>query len=161
MSLHAWAQQWGIPWPAVVDLQRRFGMEGTPTPLTAGNVRLLNEDAVQNIVRLEAARKGVFVWRNNVGVLPREDGVPVRFGLANDSKAVNERVKSADLIGIRPRTVTHDMIGHTLGQFVSREIKAPNWHYSGTPREEAQLRWLHIVQAAGGDAAFATGEGSL
>lgn len=122
---------------------------------------MTNESTIQALVRLEAAARGLALWRNNVGALPDPRGVPVRFGLANDSAAVNANVKSADLIGIRPVLITPDMVGRTIGQFLSREVKAPGWVYRGTARELAQLRWIEIVTAHGGDAAFCTGPGSL
>lgn len=121
----------------------------------------MNEATVQALVRLEAARAGHVLYRNNVGVLLDARGVPVRFGLANDSAAVNEHVKSADLIGIKRVVVTPDMVGRTLGVFLSREVKAEGWHFTGTPREVAQLRWIDLVTSYGGDAAFCTGTGSL
>lgn len=120
-----------------------------------------DEGAVLTAIRLEAGRKRIPLWRNNVGALMDKDARYIRYGLANDSKAVNDRIKSADLIGIRPVVVGPHHVGHTFGQFVSREVKAPGWHYTGTPREQAQLRWVHLVVANGGDACFTTGEGSL
>ena len=120
-----------------------------------------SEAAVQALVRLEASAMGIALWRNNVGVLKDERGVPVRYGLANDSSQVNANFKSADLIGIRPVFITPAHVGLVLGQFVSREVKAPGWRYTGTEREAAQLAWLELVRRYGGDAAFATGVGSL
>jgi hypothetical protein len=120
-----------------------------------------NEATQQALVRLEAASKGHILYRNNVGVLLDARGVPVRFGLANDSAAVNENVKSADLIGIKRVLITPDMVGRTVGVFLSREVKAKGWRFTGTPREVAQLRWLELVTSYGGDAAFCTGPGTL
>lgn len=145
-TLTTWAQAWGITDAAVADLRARLCVECMPE--SAGMAG--SEAAVQQVVRLEAAQKGVVLWRNNSGALQDAEGRWVRYGLCNDSKALNTRFKSADLIGIRAG-----------GQFVAREIKAPGWRYTGTPREEAQLRWLELVRAYGGDAAFATGEGTL
>ena len=153
-TLFAWALDWGVSSEAISDLQRRMGLMGQPTaPELVGG----SESAAQALVRLEAAKQGWPMWRNNVGALLDQRGRPVRYGLANDSPALNARVKSADLIGIRPMTVA----GRTIGQFVSREIKAPGWRYTGTPREQSQLRWAEIILALGGDAAFACGPGSL
>lgn len=121
-----------------------------------------SENYVQSLVRLEAGRKGLKLWRNNVGVLTNaETGQPVRYGLANDSKQLNASIKSGDLIGWRPVAITSAMVGTKIAQFVSRECKRPNWSFAGTDREKAQLRWAEVVNADGGDAAFCIGEGSL
>lgn len=85
----------------------------------------------------------------------------MRYGLGNDSPQINAVLKSADLIGIRPVVITAQHVGHTVGQFVSRECKAPGWQYTGTDREVAQLNWARLVNACGGDAAFTTGPGAL
>ena len=119
------------------------------------------EATVQNLVRLEASRKGCRLWRNNVGATYTRDGAFLRYGLANESSAVNKELKSADLIGIRPIVITKEMVGMTIGQFVSREIKASNWRYTGNERERAQLQWAELILSLGGDATFAVGEGSL
>lgn len=159
--LYDWAKAWGIPWPAVIDLQRRMGMEGTPTVVPSRAGVADSEETVSAIVRYEASRKGVLLWRNNVGALQDSTGRYVRYGLANDSSKVNEKIKSGDLVGIRPVLIGQQHVGHTIGQFVSREIKHGGWHYTGQGREPAQLKWAQIVNAAGGDASFSTGEGSL
>ena len=101
------------------------------------------------------------MWRNNVGVLVDRTGRPVRFGLANESSALNARLKSSDLIGWRAVIVTPEMVGRRIAQFVSRECKAPGWTYRGDPREAAQKAWLDLVTTAGGDACFTTGPGTL
>jgi hypothetical protein len=119
------------------------------------------EAHIQNIVKLEASKKGCKLWRNNVGAVHSVDGHFMRFGLANESKNVNSVIKSGDLIGIRPVIITPDMIGQTIGQFISREIKKSNWKYTGTEREQAQLRWIKLINSLGGDACFATSEGTL
>jgi len=119
----------------------------------------MNEASIQSMVRLEAARRGWKLWRNNVGVLLDARGVPVRYGLANDSKAVNQSVKSADLIGIRPVVITPEMVGQVIGQFVSIECKHEGWRPSMTDEHErAQARWAELVLLAGGYATFSTGQ---
>lgn len=160
MTLHAWAARWHITPAAVADLQREFGMDGDTTR-PASPVSDTQEGAAQATIRLEAARKGLLIWRNNVGALADANGRFVRYGLANDSEAVNKRIKSGDLIGVRPVTISPGHIGHVIGQFVSREVKAPGWHYTATPREAAQLRWIELLASVGADAKFATGEGTL
>lgn len=122
---------------------------------------MTSEAAVQAQVRLEAARKGLRLWRNNVGVLTDERGVPVRYGLANDSKQLNSVVKSGDLIGWRPVLITPAHLGITIAQFVSRECKRVGWTYKGDAREQAQLRWAEMIIADGGDAAFCCGQETL
>lgn len=159
MRLDVWAQRHGISTEAMVELRQLMVAPGDHElpPASGGN----SESAVQAVVRLEAAKKGLRLWRNNVGVLLDQRRVPVRYGLANDSKAVNEVMKSADLIGIRPVIIAQHHMGTTIGQFVSRECKRPCWVYTGRDRESAQLAWAQLVTAMGGDAAFATGEGTL
>lgn len=157
MNLVQWSIKWGVPYEAVEDLRRKFGATSTEPPAKVGP----SEGAVQNTIRLEASRKGLRVWRNNVGACMDENGNFIRYGLANDSKKMNDLIKSSDLIGIRPVIVQQHHVGQIIGQFVAREVKASNWSYTGTKREEAQLRFLELVASLGGDAAFANSEGTL
>lgn len=154
-----WAIRNGVNAQALTELRAIFAMDTPNVPSTWAPE--YTEAYSQSVVRLEAAHKGVKLWRNNVGVLDGPSGVPVRYGLANDSKRLNETIKSGDLIGWRSITITPDHIGSVIAQFVSRECKRPGWRYSGTFREMAQLRWAEAVIADGGDATFCTGEGTL
>ena len=120
-----------------------------------------NEIDIQALIRLEASRRGCRLWRNNVGVAQYQDGRPVRFGLLNESKRMNEHIKSSDLIGIRPVLITPEHVGRTVGQFLAREVKRPRWTYRGTAREQAQLRFVELIRSFGGDACFATEEGTI
>ena len=113
-----------------------------------------SESNVQASTRLECSRRGWYVFRNNVGAGYLQDGSFVRWGLANESKALNAKVKSSDLIGWRPVVITADMVGHTIAQFVSLETKREDWTYSGTEREEAQRKWIDAVNRSGGYARF-------
>lgn len=157
MNLNQWAIKWGVPFAALEDLRHSFGtIDYTVIPKEGES-----EAAVQTKIRLEGASKGVLLMRNNVGVLMNEAGTPVRYGLANDSKKLNEKNKSSDLIGINPILITHDHIGHTIGQFVARETKRESWRYSASPEEIAQLNFLENIEAMGGDAKFANKVGTL
>lgn len=156
--LHEWAIQWGVPLAALQDLQRRMGTLGdTPQPGETG----ASEGAVSNAVRMEASRKGMLLWRNNVGALRDERGVPVRYGLANDSAALNKRIKSADLIGIEPVRIEPRHLGQVIGRFLSVETKEQGWHFTATAHEVAQQAWATRVIAAGGRALFVNREGML
>lgn len=158
-ALYHWAIRHGVSMQALNELQGVFGMHGGH--LLPPTVKGTSESAVQSAVRLEAARKGVRLFRNNVGALLDSRGVPVRYGLANESKQINDKVKSADLIGWRPVLITAAHVGTVIAQFTSRECKHPGWHYTGDAHEQAQLAWAQLVASGGGDAAFCTGEGTL
>lgn len=153
--LYEWALQWGVPLAAVQDLQRRMGVGTAPLPLESGDGT--SETAVSVRVKLAAARVGTHLFRNNVGAMQDESGRWVRFGLANDSKQMNQTFKSGDLIGCKPVTIEPRMVGWRIGQFVSREVKRTGWTYTGTERETAQLRWIELICSLGGDAAFTSG----
>lgn len=144
MNLNKWAIKWGVPYEALEDLKVEMGLTDTEG---CAPVKATGEAAVQNHVRLLASEAGARLWRNNVGVLKDARGVPVRFGLCNDSVKMNSLIKSSDLIGIGPD-----------GRFMAREVKAPKWTFSGTAHEQAQLNFINLVNAMGGDAKFTTGE---
>lgn len=157
MIVDIWAKRWNVSTEALQELRGFLGIDN-PLPLThAGK----SETAVLNLVKAEASRKGLRLWRNNVGAAYMKEGTFLRYGLANESKAMNEVIKSADLIGIRPVVITMDLVGLTIGQFVSREIKHAGWKFTGTPLELAQQSWAQLIVSLGGDACFTVGEGTL
>jgi len=157
VHLTAWAVRHGISAAAVADLLNVFI---PPAPVGAADTPT-SEGYVQSAVRLEAPYHDVWLHRNNVGVLEDKTGRPVRYGLANDSKQLNEVCKSGDLIGVRKVLITPPMVGSYIGQFVSRECKHASWTWTGSPRETAQLNWALAVTRYGGDARFVTGSGSF
>lgn len=157
MTLDEWAADWQISAQAVADLRTRLGLFPTDPAAAPGE----SEAAIQTRIRLEASAKGCRLWRNNVGACYTAEGAFLRYGLANDSAAMNKKIKSADLVGIRPVKITPQHVGATVGQFVAREVKRAGWRYSGSPREEAQLAFISLVLAMGGDAAFSAGTGTL
>lgn len=152
MLLEMWAKDWNIPAQALADLNRRMHSAYTPSISAA---QALSEAAVQTNIRLEASKKGILTWRNNVGALVDARGIPIRFGLANESKEENQRIKSSDLIGIRPVLIQPHHIGQTIGQFVSIETKKENWKWRGNAHEQAQLKWNQLVNSYGGHGFFA------
>jgi len=158
-QLDQWAARHNISQDALVELRTMLGAEKTNPPSQGGVTG--SEAAASAAIRLEASQVGARLWRNNVGACQDQKGRHIRYGLCNESKQLNKRVKSSDLIGIKPVTITQDMVGGTLGQFVAREVKRPGWKYAATEREKAQLAFLNLVVSLGGDACFVTGIGSL
>lgn len=154
-ALVDWAQRWGLPPQAFAELR---GLVASP-PVLSGPSH--SEAYVQSQVRLEAAAMNVRLWRNNVGVLKNEAGTPVRFGLANDSPALNDKLKSSDLMGWRLVSIKAHHVGTVIAQVVARECKPQSWKFTGTDRELAQEAWINLISGDGGDAAFTTGPGSL
>jgi hypothetical protein len=161
--LHDWALQWGVPLAALHDLERRMGLLHDPqlAPSTGRS-----EAAVQANVRIEAAQlalsgRRVKLFRNNVGALKDARGVPVRYGLANDTPAMNAVIKSADLIGWETITITPDMVGQDKAVFLSVECKEEGWTFTASQRERAQQAWAALVAAGGGRALFANRTGLL
>lgn len=158
MTFTLWAQRWNIPQEALTELRYLFGTADLPTD---NSYNAQSETDVSNLIKMEASRKGTRLFRNNVGAAHTNDGRFFRFGLANETAQMNEVIKSGDLIGIKPIVITIHMVGQVVGQFISREIKRPGWKFRGTGREPAQLKWIELIQSFGGDACFATGEGTL
>lgn len=106
----------------------------------------MTEAEVQQGVRLEAARLGWYLWRNNSGAFFDEHERMVRYGLANESKALNKKLKSSDLIGL-----------DDCGIFAASECKSSDWVFNPKDeREVAQLAFITLVRRNGGRAGFVT-----
>jgi hypothetical protein len=138
--------QWAARWPEAAAELRAIALSSIISTAPEG----ADEAYAQIQVRLEASQKGHRLFRNNVGAAYLKNGT-----------FVNKTLKSADLIGIKRVLITHDMVGTTIGQFLSREVKHPGWTYAATEREKAQVNWANLVLSLGGDAAIVTGPGSL
>ena len=150
--LDRWALRWHIPPHAIAELKASMGIYKASVTVVG-----LSETAVQQQIRLEAGRRGVALFRNNNGAcMDEESSRLIRYGLANDSKAMNEKLKSHDLIGVTPHVVTIQDVGATIGVFTSIETKLAGWKYTGTMREKAQLAWSGLIIKLGGRAQFAT-----
>lgn len=158
-NLADWAARHGVSAAALDELRMMAGAQLLPPP--PPDPKNTSEAYAQSLVRLEAPLKACFLTRNNVGAVKDERGVPVRFGLCNETKAQNDQLKSGDLIGWRRVIITPAHVGRTIAQFLSREIKPQGWKFTGQGREAAQEAWANFVNSQGGDAAFTTGPGSL
>ena len=154
-NISDWAARWRISPRALAELQTLLTAPAFPANVGASTG---SENRAQQDIRLAASQRGCRLWRNNVGAYsskhPPSPGT--RWGLANDSAAVNKQVKSSDLIGITPVIVQRSHVGRCLGVFTSIEVKKPGWKYRGTERERAQLAWISMIVASGGFAMFAT-----
>ena len=101
----------------------------------------MNEQVLQQQIRLQLSRGPVRLWRNNVGALRDHRGQLVRYGLCPGS---------SDLIGLRQLTIGPEHLSQTLAVFTALEIKTPKGRLS-----EEQGRFLAIVQKLGGIAGVA------
>lgn len=158
--------EWAAVHPAAAcDLNRMLGSVPLPAVPEGGDGK--SEAWAQQSCRLDASKSGAMSWRNNVGATPAKcpdcgtPRQPIRFGLANDSKKLNETIKSSDLILAIPRRITPAMVGTTMAQFGAVETKRPGWHYTGTKQEPAQAAWLALITRLGGFATFSTGDLTL
>ena len=79
---------------------------------------------------------GIRLFRNNVGVATFPGGEKVVYGLCPGS---------SDLIGWKRVTITPDMVGEQLAQFVAIEVKGP-----GGKTSTKQINFLAQVEKAGG-----------
>jgi len=116
-------------------------------------------------VRLHASSLGMKLFKNNSGVLLDKTGRPVRFGLGNESKSLNQKIKSSDLIGFTPLVVTPEMLGKKVAIFTAIEVKSAGFiakkEYNQKTREYAQDKFNQIVIEQGGIAGFACNENQL
>lgn len=125
-------------------------------------VKVATEADVQNAVRLAIQEAGGVAWRNNRGALPNpETGVPVRFGLANDSSKLDAVFKTGDLVGLYPVQVHYGpwgaaMTSALMAIFCMWECKKPGWTWRGTDHERAQLNAINFVRERGGRSGFVT-----
>ena len=164
MTLLDWAIKHKIPADALRDLCNSC-LHVTTDPHDE-----TPEGSVQREIRLEGARAGKYLFRNNRGAgrfaLKNElgqlyEGPHVRWGLANDSKALGDAVKSADLVGFERVNITQEMVGTHIARFLSVEVKRPDWKYSGTLQEIAQVKWATLVNWEGGRALITNKTGVL
>lgn len=155
LTLFSWARKHSINPDAFKELC------DMSIDVTHDNAKDESEALVQSRVRLEAASKGMYLYRNNRGAGKLTNGVFLRWGLCNDSEKVGDRFKSGDLIGIEPVRITSEMVGSVIGRFKSVEVKASSWKFSGTAEELAQVAWATLINAQGGSAVIVNTDGKL
>ncbi|HVQ43825.1 MAG TPA: hypothetical protein VMT30_02570 [Candidatus Saccharimonadia bacterium] len=112
------------------------------------------ETDVNSLIRIEGAKRGVILWRNNSGAFEDKTGRWIRYGLANDSARTSELVKSSDLIGIGMGWWWG--FPAIMGFMMAIEAKRSGWTFTGQGRETAQANYLTLVRRYGGCACFAT-----
>lgn len=120
-----------------------------------------SEAPVQAQLRLRANDFNGHLWRNNNGAAIDNTGRVIRYGLGNDSKRINSKRASSDLIGIMPIVIGEHHVGRTFGLFVAIEVKPPDWKAPKNDRERAQAAYLTIVNECGGLGLFGTHEDHL
>jgi hypothetical protein len=137
-ALQAWQRRHGIGFAAMAELHALLRPSVVVPPDMA--------NGGADHARLLLDESGGSLWRNNSGALPDETGRIVRYGLWNDSKALNAVVKSSDYIGIAPG-----------GRFLAVEWKPRGWKLiPSDARGHAQKAFLDIVRKLGGIATFAS-----
>lgn len=161
MTLFEWAHKWGIPPEAMRELCETC-IHALPPESDD------KEGAVQSEIRLAAARTAAlplgqqsYLFRNNRGAGKLANGSFVRWGLANDSKALGARIKSGDLIGWEQVTIGPEHVGSVIARFLSIEVKRRDWKFAATAEECAQIQWAAIVNAQGGRAVLTNTDGSV
>ena len=95
----------------------------------------MNEQELQQRIRLELGTGAVRLWRNNVGALHNQRGQLVSYGLCRGS---------SDLIGLRQLTIGPEHLGQTLAIFAAIEVKTKQ----GRPTAEQQ-QFLKVVRQLG------------
>lgn len=158
MILDIWATRWGFPPEAIRELRMLLRAEAA---VPREEIEGKSEGYVQSQVRLEAAKLGAQLWRNNSGAGMMTNGSFVRFGLANESERQNTIIKSPDLIGWFPMEIKQRHVGRVVAITLTPEIKKEGWRFTGTERETAQYNWIKHVIADGGVAGFLNGPGQL
>jgi hypothetical protein len=150
MNINEWAIKWNIPLEALSDLLNEPNPEITHPRMS--------EASVQQRIRLDGSKKGMRLWRNNVGAYEDKYGNFIRYGLANESTGMNRKIKSSDLIGITPHNVHRADVGKTIGIFTAIEVKGGDWQYKGNDHEKAQAMFHKVVKSLGGIGGFANSE---
>ena len=112
-----------------------------------------SETAVDKEAALALSQEGCRLMRNNVGAFQDKNGQWVRYGLANESKAMNTATKSSDRIGWTIVEITPEMVGRKVAVFTAIEMKKEGYKPSGKAANShyaAQQNFCNTVKKAGG-----------
>ncbi len=116
------------------------------------------EAKASHAVRERCSAWGMRLFRNNSGVLMNDVGIPVRFGLGNESSRTNKELKTGDYVGWTPVAITPEMVGKVIPVFTNVEVKANGFLkkdvYNKNSREYGQDNFNRLVVKYGGIAAF-------
>jgi len=106
------------------------------------------ETVIQQDIRLDVQKAfaGVRLFRNECGtaiVKDNEGSKPryVRYGLS---------VGSPDLVGWRTITITSQMVGKKIAQFVGCEVKTEEGYRKNGKHEKRQQKWIDLINQMGG-----------
>lgn len=102
----------------------------------------LESEVSAEIVRAAKQFGNVKLWRNNRGQVMLPNGGRLSYGVGPNG--------ASDFIGYRRITITQDMVGQRIAQFLAVESKRPNAH--GT---DPQLEFIARVESDGGCAGIA------
>lgn len=125
---------------------------------TIGNAsQMTSETAVSQHTQLALTDHGGLAMRNNVGVAVDMTGRHIRYGLMNESKAVNTKFKSSDLIDCLPIVIQPHHVGRTFGLFVALETKRSDWRLLPSDAHgHAQQAFMQLIRQRGGMSDFIT-----
>lgn len=98
-----------------------------------------NETDFRNWLQCELSKHGIRAWRHFVGLLYTQEGNPIKIGSDGQS----------DMWGIMPVKVTQEMVGTTVGIFISIETKS---QHGRTQKKRAKLQenWKNSINSLGG-----------
>ena len=134
----------------------------------------MRESTIQNMIRLALSKiPGVTSWRNNTGMAwTGNDTLKVTikniFRAQNDLRPGDLIIRnprpfraglcegSSDLIGLKTITITQDMVGQQVGQFIAVEVKTKTGRVS-----KKQQNFTDHINKLGGSAIVARSEDDL
>ncbi len=97
----------------------------------------MKETNVQQLIRLEAAKLGLKLFRNNIGKLKDATGRWVSYGVGGNG--------GSDLLGWNPIIITKEMVGKTVAVFTAIEVKK-----KGGKATDEQINFIKQVNNDGG-----------